>query len=109
MVLLTFFGGGEYDFSNVGVSAILGHECGIQGQNYLTLLQGSEMTAEFHYNYNMDHNGVVVITSRFNPRIRRDRFPGGKYGLLFNFAIVNLLLKNNGGRDTRPLFLIFVV
>ena len=107
MVLLTFFGGGEYDFSNVGVSAILGHECGIQGRNYVTLLQGSEMTADFHYNYNMDHNGVVVITSRFNPRIRRDRFPGGKYGLLFNFAIVNPLLKTIGG-ETEGLFFLFL-
>ena len=41
--------GGEHGFSNVGVGAILRNECGIQGQNYVTLLQRSEMTAEFHY------------------------------------------------------------
>ena len=49
VVLLSFFRGGEYGFSNVGVGVILGHRCGIQGQNYVTLLQGSEMTAGFHY------------------------------------------------------------
>ena len=48
VILLTFFGGGEYVFSNVRV-AILINGCGIQGQNYGTLLQGSEMTAGFHY------------------------------------------------------------
>ena len=46
VILLTFFGGGEYVFSNVRV-AILINGCGIQGQNYGTLLQGSEMTAGF--------------------------------------------------------------
>ena len=51
VVLLTFFfgGGDEYGFSNVGVGVILGNGCGIQGQNYVTLLQGSKMTAGFHY------------------------------------------------------------
>ena len=49
VVLLSFFGGGEYGFSNVGVGAILGHVCGIQGQNYVTLPQGSEGTAGRHY------------------------------------------------------------
>ena len=49
VILLTFFGGGEYAFSNVRVGAILINGCGIQGQNYGTLLQGSEMTAGFHY------------------------------------------------------------
>ena len=29
--------------------------------------------------------------------------------LLFNFDVVNLLLKNNGGKDRRPNFVIFVV
>ena len=37
VVLLIFFGSGEYGFSNVGVGAILGHGHGIQGQNYVTL------------------------------------------------------------------------
>ena len=31
MVLLTFFGGGDYDFNNVQVVAILRNKCGIQG------------------------------------------------------------------------------
>ena len=48
VVLLTFFGAGEYSFSNVRVGASLGNECGIRGQNYFTLLEGSEMTAGFH-------------------------------------------------------------
>ena len=30
--------GGDYGFSNVGVGAILGNGCAIQGQNYVTLL-----------------------------------------------------------------------
>ena len=49
VVLLTFFGAGEYGFSTVGVGAILGNGLGIQGQNYVKLLQVSEMTAGFHY------------------------------------------------------------
>ena len=49
VVLLSFFGGGEHGFSNVGVGAILGNVCGIQGQNYVTLPQGSEGTAGHHY------------------------------------------------------------
>ena len=32
-----------------GVGAILGNGYGIQGQNYVTLLLGSEMSAGFHY------------------------------------------------------------
>ena len=31
------------------VKAILGNGYGIQGQNYVALLQGSEMTAGFHF------------------------------------------------------------
>ena len=49
VVLLTFLGGGEYGFCNVGVGAISGNICGIQGEYYVTLLQGSEMTARFRY------------------------------------------------------------
>ena len=41
------WGGGEYSFSNMRVGAILGNGCGIQGQNYVTLSQESEMTTEF--------------------------------------------------------------
>ena len=31
------------------IGAILGNGYGFQGQNYVALLQGSEMTAGFHY------------------------------------------------------------
>ena len=48
VVLLTFFLDGEYGVSSVGVDAILANECGTQWQNYIALLQGSEMTAGFH-------------------------------------------------------------
>ena len=44
---INVFWGGEYGFSNVGVGAILRNVCRIQGQNYVTLFQGSEMTAGF--------------------------------------------------------------
>ena len=47
---------GEYGFSTVGVGTILGNGCGIQGQNYAALLQGSEMTASFHY-----RSGILCI------------------------------------------------
>ena len=43
------FRGGVCGSSNVGVDAILGNGCEIQRQNYITLLQGSKMTAGFHY------------------------------------------------------------
>ena len=49
VVLLTLFGDGEYCFSTVGVDAILRNGCGVQGENYVVLLQGSEATASFHY------------------------------------------------------------
>ena len=50
VVLLTFFwGDGENGFSTVGTGAILGNGRGIQVQNYVALLQGSEMTTGFHY------------------------------------------------------------
>ena len=42
------FSNREYGFSTVGVGAILGNGCGIQGQNYVALLQGSERVAGFH-------------------------------------------------------------
>ena len=38
VILLTFFGDGEYGFSSVRVGAILGNESGIQAQNYVALL-----------------------------------------------------------------------
>ena len=31
------------------VTAILGNGCGIQGQNYVVWLHGSEIPVEFHY------------------------------------------------------------
>ena len=49
MVLLTFWRNVEYSFSTVEVGAILGNGCGIQGQNYIALLHGCEVTARFHY------------------------------------------------------------
>ena len=49
MVLLTFFWDGQYGFSTVAVGAILGNGYGIQGQNYVSLLQGSGITAGFHH------------------------------------------------------------
>ena len=39
----------EYGFSTLGVDSVLGNECGIQEQNYVELLQRSEMTAGYHY------------------------------------------------------------
>ena len=51
VVLLTFFYA-WYGFSCMGVggggSAILGNGYGVQGQNYVVLLQGSEVPAGFH-------------------------------------------------------------
>ena len=40
---------GEYGLVPWGVGTILGNGYGIQGQNYVALLQGSEMSAGFHY------------------------------------------------------------
>ena len=40
---------GEYGLLLWGVDAILGNGYGIRGQNYVALLQGSEMSAGFHY------------------------------------------------------------
>ena len=48
-VLLMLFWDGEYGFSTMGVGTAVGNGPGIQGQNYVALLQGSEMTAGFHY------------------------------------------------------------
>ena len=42
LVLLTCFWDSECGFSTVGVGVILGNGCGIQGQNYVALLQGSK-------------------------------------------------------------------
>ena len=49
VVLLTFILHVEYGFSFVGVATILGNESEIQGQNYVALLHGSEITVGFHY------------------------------------------------------------
>ena len=47
-----------------GVGTVLGNEYGIQGQNYVALLQGREITTgtslHFHYrNLNLDIRGFV--------------------------------------------------
>ena len=34
---------------------------------------------------------------------------GTEEGFIFDFNVVNLMLKNNGGRDRRPNFVVFVV
>ena len=39
----------KYGFSSMVVGAILGNGSGIQGQNYVALLQGSEMMARLYY------------------------------------------------------------
>ena len=44
VVLLMFILHREYGFSSVRVGAILENESGIQGRNFVALLQGSEMT-----------------------------------------------------------------
>ena len=44
VVLLKFFCDGEYGFSTVEVGDILGNGCGIQGKNYIALLQESEVS-----------------------------------------------------------------
>ena len=48
VVLLMFILHGDYGFSSVRVGAILKNESGIQGRNYVALLQGSEMTVGSH-------------------------------------------------------------
>ena len=42
MILLKFFGDGEYGFSTMRVGAIPWNGCGIQGQNFVALLLESE-------------------------------------------------------------------
>ena len=49
VVLLTISEDVDYGVSTVGVGVILGNECGIKGQNYVTLLQGSETRVRFYY------------------------------------------------------------
>ena len=49
MVLLKVLGYGEYGFSTVGVVAVLANASGIQGQNYVVLIQENEMTAGLYY------------------------------------------------------------
>ena len=47
---------------------------------------------------------AISIISNLRSFLRR-----GGCDCLFNVDIVNFLLKNNGGRDRRPNFVIFVV
>ena len=56
------FWDGEYGFSTLGVVAILGNGCGIQGQNYVALLQGSETTG-FH------HRSWILCIKRYRTAI----------------------------------------
>ena len=56
VVLLTYFWDGEYGFSTMGVGAILGNGRGIQVQNYVSLLPGSEMAAGFYH-----RNWILII------------------------------------------------
>ena len=45
-----------------GVRAILGNRCEIQGQNYVALLQGSEITTGFHYrSWILDIQGFRLV------------------------------------------------
>ena len=46
---MKFFLDGGYDFSSMGVGAILWNGCGMQGQYYVGLFQGTEMEEGFHY------------------------------------------------------------
>ena len=51
----------------------------------------------------------MVSKSKSNSAVL-DRFPGGEnINLLFNFDIVNLLLKTNVVRDRIPNFVIFLI
>ena len=43
-----FFAHDECGFSSMGICTILGNQYGIKGQNYVALLNGSEMSASFH-------------------------------------------------------------
>ena len=79
MVLLTFFGSGEYGFSNVGVGAILGNGHGIQVQNYVILLQGSEMTVRFHY-----RNWILCICFR----LTREFAIVSREGVMITFSML---------------------
>ena len=49
VVLLTISEDGDYGVSTVRVGVILGNGCEIKGQNYVTLLQGSDATVRFYY------------------------------------------------------------
>ena len=48
VVLLTFLGCGEYGFSTVGVGVTVGMGVEFKGENFLELLQKSEMAAGCH-------------------------------------------------------------
>ena len=61
VVLLTFFWDSEGDFSTVGV-VILGNRCGIQGQNYVALLQHYSRGVVELYIYNF----VGLLTRTFS-------------------------------------------
>ena len=78
-----------------GFGTVLGNEYGIQGQNHVALLQGSEITTEisphFHYrnwNWNLDiksfvHSGLMVRQSMFQFSSPRSFSGGGEHGFTF--------------------------
>ena len=81
VLVLWWWGGGG------GGSAILGNGYGVQGQNYVVLLQGSEVPAGFHYRnlilamflVNHIEHGLMVSKSEFqssDPRLfpRREEY-----------------------------------
>ena len=68
-------------------AAILGTGCGIQGQSYVALLQGSEISAGFHYRDLILRTGFLVndiqsisvvswLANQSTYLVVRDRFTG---------------------------------
>ena len=78
VVLLTFFVGGEYGFS-------------IQWEQGFTTGIGFYVCNILGLPYSMHYHGVVANASDFHSS-------DPKYEVLYNVDLVNLLLKNSGGR-----------
>ena len=57
----------------------------------------------------MDHNGVEINVSDIQSSDPNSFSRRGEYKLISNVDIVNLSLKNNGWRERRAHFVIFVV
>ena len=114
VVLLTFFYA-WYGFSCMGVGggggAILGNGYGVQGQNYVVLLQGSEVPAGFHYRnlilamflVNHIEHGLMVSKSEFqssNPRL----FPRKEeYEIAFQFWYCEPFIVGGGGMEQKSI------